>query len=469
MSDSPFRLEVSGLKQPLAVTGFHGTEAISQPYVFTLQVVCEPAQVAPAQLMYRSAFLAVDEQDTGFHGQIQGVERQPHPGSETRYRLVLGPRLACLAQRCNVRVFQGLSARQIIAQVLSEHGLRGEAHAFHLKVPCRPRAFCAQYQENDLQFVQRLCAEEGIHYHFAHSRQGHRLIFASGLYGARRSPPAPWHATTEGPAVTRFAMVPNQDPQAGRRAEGDSTLSFINSGRLFAMSGHACEAWNGLWRVLHVEHAGQQRYGNRFVVQPWDARVPIAAPPAQALPVVMRAWVMGAAGEPADRDANGRVRVQFDWVMQGAGARFADCWLPVQRQVRSPLLGGMPVLASPSRQADQPPQIIACLSKASLPAEPPQEGQEPLQACVSAAWLMGERRTLQLRDGPLIELHEGAELTLEVGASRVRLDAQGLALSAAALNFTHSVGEPAIAALQAPGDATQGQGAQQHEEQEGQP
>ncbi|WP_323152041.1 contractile injection system protein, VgrG/Pvc8 family, partial [Pseudomonas glycinae] len=37
--------------------------------------------------------------------------------------------------------------------------------------------YCVQYDESDLHFIQRLCEEEGIHYHFQHSATGHKLVF----------------------------------------------------------------------------------------------------------------------------------------------------------------------------------------------------------------------------------------------------------------------------------------------------
>jgi type VI secretion system secreted protein VgrG len=39
------------------------------------------------------------------------------------------------------------------------------------------REYCVQYDESNLQFIQRLCEEEGIHYHFRHSADGHQLVF----------------------------------------------------------------------------------------------------------------------------------------------------------------------------------------------------------------------------------------------------------------------------------------------------
>jgi type VI secretion system secreted protein VgrG len=65
---------------------------------------------------------------------------------------------------------------KIIAQVLEEHGILADAYSFQLNaVP--ERDYCVQYDESDLHFIQRLCEEEGIHYHFQHSASGHKLVF----------------------------------------------------------------------------------------------------------------------------------------------------------------------------------------------------------------------------------------------------------------------------------------------------
>jgi type VI secretion system secreted protein VgrG len=67
---------------------------------------------------------------------------------------------------------------QIIAQMLEEHGIQADAYRFRLgPVVCPPREYCVQYDETDLHFIQRLCEEEGIHYHFQHGASGHVLVF----------------------------------------------------------------------------------------------------------------------------------------------------------------------------------------------------------------------------------------------------------------------------------------------------
>ncbi|EJN26104.1 hypothetical protein PMI37_04039 [Pseudomonas sp. GM80] len=58
---------------------------------------------------------------------------------------------------------------KIISHVLDEHGIQGNAYAFQTGAVYPERIYCVQYDESDLHFIQRLCEEEGIHYHFQHS------------------------------------------------------------------------------------------------------------------------------------------------------------------------------------------------------------------------------------------------------------------------------------------------------------
>ena len=91
----------------------------------------------------------------------------------TCYKLSIVPQLSYLAMRTNQRIFQHLTVPQLVAQVLQEHGIvEGGYHFLRGPTVYPNRDYCVQYNENDLHFAQRLCEEEGIHYHFQHSKIG---------------------------------------------------------------------------------------------------------------------------------------------------------------------------------------------------------------------------------------------------------------------------------------------------------
>ncbi|MEZ4313082.1 MAG: type VI secretion system tip protein TssI/VgrG [Polyangiaceae bacterium] len=80
-----------------------------------------------------------------------------------RYRLELRPRLWFLGHTKNTRKFRNMSAKEIIAKVLSEGNIPFEWRA--ARVPPQ-RKYCVQYRETNLAFVLRLLEFEGIHYTF---------------------------------------------------------------------------------------------------------------------------------------------------------------------------------------------------------------------------------------------------------------------------------------------------------------
>jgi len=173
-----FTLSLEGVEHDFKVLEFRGREAISQPYRFDLELVSERPDLDLESLLHRPAFLAFAPDGSGIHGLVHQAAQGESGQRLTRYRLTLVPQLAYLAHRTNQRIFQHLTVPQIIAQVLEEHGIQADAYRFQLgPVVYPPREYCVQYDETDLHFIQRLCEEEGIHYHFQHSAAGHVLVF----------------------------------------------------------------------------------------------------------------------------------------------------------------------------------------------------------------------------------------------------------------------------------------------------
>ncbi|WP_277422576.1 contractile injection system protein, VgrG/Pvc8 family, partial [Pseudomonas viridiflava] len=72
------------------------------------------------------------------------------------------------------------------------------------------RDYCVQYDESDLHFIQRLCEEEGIHFHFQHSASGHTLVFGDDQTVFRKLAPVSYQQDSgmaaERPVIKRFNL-----------------------------------------------------------------------------------------------------------------------------------------------------------------------------------------------------------------------------------------------------------------------
>ncbi|MCF6752691.1 type VI secretion system tip protein VgrG [Pseudomonas stutzeri] len=223
-NETHFSLTLEGVEHDFQVLEFRGREAISQPYRFDLELVSERTDLDLQALLHKPAFLAFDPAGKGIHGLVHRIAQGESGKRLTRYRLTLVPQLAYLAYRTNQRIFQHLTVPQIIAQVLEEQGIQADAYRFQLgPVIYSPREYCVQYDETDLHFIQRLCEEEGIHYHFEHSTAGHVLVFGDDQTSfARLGQPTAYlqdnGMTADEPVIKRFAVrVATRTSRVSRR------------------------------------------------------------------------------------------------------------------------------------------------------------------------------------------------------------------------------------------------------------
>jgi len=314
-----FTLSLEGIERDFKVLEFRGREAISQPYRFDLELVSERPDLDLESLLHRPAFLAFAPDGSGIHGLVHQAAQGESGKRLTRYRLTLVPQLAYLAHRTNQRIFQHLTVEKIISLVLEEHGIQADAYRFQLgPVIYPPREYCVQYDETDLHFIQRLCEEEGIHYHFQHSTAGHVLVFGddqtvfpklaatayqqdSGLVAdqpvikrfglrletrtsrvtrrdydfekPRLSMEAAFHSDfqpdledydypgrfterTRGKHLSQRALERRRHDY--ELAEGDSNQPRLASGHFLPLGEHPRSDWNQLWLLTEVLHEGKQ-------------------------------------------------------------------------------------------------------------------------------------------------------------------------------------------------------------------
>lgn len=158
------------------VVDFVGEERISQPFRFEVNVVSYEPDLTLTDVASKPATLEVyrgDEQLI-FHGQVSRFEQGPYVADRYGYTAVLVPSLWYLSLRFQSRIFRDRSVPEIIEKVLKDAGFQSSQYKLEVDVGAYPkREYCAQYQETDLDFIQRLAEHEGIRYYF----EGEKAIF----------------------------------------------------------------------------------------------------------------------------------------------------------------------------------------------------------------------------------------------------------------------------------------------------
>ncbi|MBX8509976.1 type VI secretion system tip protein VgrG [Pseudomonas cichorii] len=174
----PIFLAIADCQMDLHVISFTGLDALNEVYRFDIDLICSDPHLDFASLLKREAFLNFGPKHVGVHGQILHASQQYAGTCLSHYRVSLMPRLQVLAQRQQRRAYHDLSALQLIARLLEEHGIEENGYRFETIGLYPARTLCVQYDESDLHLLQRLCEEEGIHFRFEHSSTGHQLVFS---------------------------------------------------------------------------------------------------------------------------------------------------------------------------------------------------------------------------------------------------------------------------------------------------
>jgi type VI secretion system secreted protein VgrG len=312
-----FDLLIPSIRHDFKVLAFDGIEALSSLYAIHIELVSENPNIDLEPLLRQPAFLRFGPKGEGLHGRIEDIAAGASGRRLSHYYLRLVPVLHYLQFSHNQRIFQHQSVPQIVAQVLQGHGIQPDVFAFH--VPSAPeREYCTQYAESDFEFIQRLCAEEGIAWHHQHSADNHLLVFSDNQTAFPTLDTTPYQPgsgqVADSPTVKRFAQRFSTRPQAVTRrdydvqrpnrllerthsvvsgpaledyryplplpteargqqqvqraleshrvdyqlAEGESDQPTLRSGHFFTLSDHPRNACNDLWLLLSVHHRGKQ-------------------------------------------------------------------------------------------------------------------------------------------------------------------------------------------------------------------
>ena len=169
-------LEVPGSASAsgLSVVSFAATERLGEPYCVTIRLT-HPVRLARTDYLGKDATFSIVPEDIDgrrFAGWITSFTELKTTRDFTSYEFVLEAHFSKLARALASRIYQHVTAPEIIEQVLKRHGLRGHQYRFKLRRQYPQHAFRMQYQMDDLAWVQLLMKQEGLYSYITAGEHG---------------------------------------------------------------------------------------------------------------------------------------------------------------------------------------------------------------------------------------------------------------------------------------------------------
>ncbi len=155
----------------LMIADFTGREAISQTFRFDMRLVSTDREIPFEDLINKPAVLTLvrEEVEEKYRGVIVDFSQGGFADRKrVFYHAVLVPRFWLLSLSYQSRVFQNMSVKDIVSDVLKKDGFASDDVKWSLKRTSPVREYVVQYRETDLDFVCRLMEQEGIFFYFDH-------------------------------------------------------------------------------------------------------------------------------------------------------------------------------------------------------------------------------------------------------------------------------------------------------------
>jgi len=164
----------------LAIKSFLFTEELSAEFEYSVDLLSEDFEIDPLALLGQGVTvkLAARDKPRFFHGVVTdfaftGADRD---GTLATYQAMLRPWTWIMNRRTDCRIFQEMTAPEIIEQVVRDAGFIDLLDVGALSDSYPKREYCVQYNEGDGDFIRRLMEEEGIASFFTHKDGKHTLV-----------------------------------------------------------------------------------------------------------------------------------------------------------------------------------------------------------------------------------------------------------------------------------------------------
>lgn len=174
-----FELKTPLGKDVLLLRQMSGTEALSQPFLWDLDLLSEKGDINPDELLGQKvslSFTLPNGKQRFFHGYVTEFSQGGWLQRYYRYRATVRPWYWLLTRTADCRIYQALTVPQIFEEVVKQYGFTD--YELRLAGSYQPREYCVQYRESDFNFLSRLLEHEGIYFFFEHAATKHTLVLA---------------------------------------------------------------------------------------------------------------------------------------------------------------------------------------------------------------------------------------------------------------------------------------------------
>ena len=164
----------------LILRAVRGREALSDLFVFELDMVSEDGELDFTAIVGQTVTVAIHHADGSTTRYIDGLVTEfSQGGYDARfwtYRAVIRPKLWLGTRKTDCRIFQDMSVTDIAEQLLGEVGVTD--YALETSSAYETRDYCVQYNESVYDFLSRLMEDEGIFFFHRHEDGKHTLVMA---------------------------------------------------------------------------------------------------------------------------------------------------------------------------------------------------------------------------------------------------------------------------------------------------
>ena len=308
-----------------SVIEFSGEEKISEPYHFKIFLKASDSSIEPGDIVKKRArltYITQTNKERHINGVVGKASIEKVETNFAIYSVDIYPLFWLLSFRKQSRIFQKMTAPDVIKEVLQDAGISTSEFKISLSGNYTQREYCVQYQENDLNFIKRLCTEEGIFFFFKQETDREIIFITDDASGHPKSIPefqVKYHPDTgakrneeetvltcskdvsvysgkvvlndynyEQPGMQLRFMSASKDNQElelynhpggykeaspgenrvqiykdsaavkSNTIKGKATFRCLSAGHKFKMSNHPNDSFNALFIPINVKHNGKQ-------------------------------------------------------------------------------------------------------------------------------------------------------------------------------------------------------------------